>query len=115
MYLPLTVGGTVVIADREPTRDGRKLAALLTASGATVMQATPATWRLLIEAGWTGNQDFKVLCGGEALPSELARELVSRSGSVWNLYGPTETTIWSSLYRVTGQEKNLVPIGRPIA
>ncbi len=115
MYLPLISGGTVVVADRASTYDGRKLSRLLETTSATVMQATPATWRLLIESGWKGNRNLKVLCGGEGLSSELARALVSRAGSVWNLYGPTETTIWSSVHRVTGHEKGLVPIGRPIA
>lgn len=115
MYLPLISGGTVAIADRETTQDGRKLASLLQATGATVMQATPATWRLLIESGWRGDRKLKVLCGGEALSADLARELVARAGSVWNLYGPTETTIWSSVYQVTGEEKGTVPIGQPIA
>ena len=79
------------------------------------MQATPVTWRLLMEAGWQGAGDLKILCGGEALPPELALGLVQRSSSVWNMYGPTETTIWSSVHRVTGQEDNGIPIGRPIA
>ena len=115
IYLPLIAGARVVIASREAAQDGRKLAALLNHAGATVMQATPATWRLLIESGWEGKRDLRVLCGGEALSAELARELVKRAGSVWNLYGPTETTIWSSLYRVRGNEERSVPIGRPIA
>jgi thioesterase domain-containing protein len=78
------------------------------------MQATPATWRLLFESGWKGNRNLKVLVGGESLPAELARQLVACCGPVWNMYGPTETTIWSSVYRVRGDER-LVPIGRPIA
>jgi thioesterase domain-containing protein/acyl carrier protein len=78
------------------------------------MQATPVTWRLLIEAGWQGG-GLKVICGGEALPRDLARQLVKRSPSVWNLYGPTETTIWSSIFQVGHEEQALVPIGRPIA
>jgi amino acid adenylation domain-containing protein len=115
IYLPLLCGGRLAIATKEDAQDGRRLSELLRSSGATVMQATPATWRLLIESGWTGTPGLRILCGGEALPVELARELVKRSQSVWNLYGPTETTIWSSLYRVHGQEQHSVPIGRPIA
>jgi acyl-coenzyme A synthetase/AMP-(fatty) acid ligase/acyl carrier protein len=77
------------------------------------MQATPATWRMLLEAGWRGNGKLKILCGGEAFPRELADQLLTRSASVWNMYGPTETTIWSSVHRV---EKGTgpLPIGRPI-
>jgi thioesterase domain-containing protein/aryl carrier-like protein len=89
---------------------------LLASSQATIMQATPTTWRLLIEAGWSGRK-LKVLCGGEALPQELARRLTARCQSVWNVYGPTETTIWSAIHRV--QSNNLAPgvqpIGHPIA
>ena len=79
----------------------------------TVMQATPATWRLLLESGWEGSAGLKVLCGGEALPRDLADALLPRCGELWNLYGPTETTIWSSKYRVT-QESGSILIGRPI-
>ena len=115
MYLPLLTGARLVIASRETTSDGRLLTDLLARSKATVMQATPATWRLLFESGWTGNKTLKVLVGGEALSADLARELASKCGSVWNMYGPTETTIWSSLYRVEGRDEKSVPIGKPIA
>ncbi len=115
IYLPLISGARLVVAGLETAVDGTRLLALLLESKATILQATPVTWRLLMEAGWQGSGDFKILCGGEALSPELAVELVKRSGSVWNMYGPTETTIWSSLRRVTGQEENGIPIGRPIA
>jgi surfactin family lipopeptide synthetase A len=115
LYLPLVVGATVVVASREVARDGSRLKALLADCGATVMQATPATWRLLLEAGWKGSPQLKILCGGEALSPQLGRELVARGGSVWNLYGPTETTIWSAVHRVDGRAGERIPIGRPIA
>lgn len=115
MYLPLISGARLVIATREVAQDGRQLAELLRDSGATVLQATPATWRLLTQSGWQGDRTLKILCGGEALPPELARQLVARAGEVWNLYGPTETTIWSAVYRVLGNETRSVPIGLPIA
>jgi hypothetical protein len=79
------------------------------------MQATPATWRMLIDAGWKGQQGLKILCTGEALPVDLANELLGCGDSVWNLYGPTETTIWSTLQRVERSDSASVPIGRPIA
>jgi acyl-coenzyme A synthetase/AMP-(fatty) acid ligase len=114
LFLPLCVGARVVLATREQAGDGHKLLALLRSSAATVMQATPATWRLLLEAGWQGPTDLKVLCGGEALPRDLADELLARASSVWNMYGPTETTIWSATSPVTpGPEP--VTIGPPIA
>ena len=115
MYLPLISGARLIVADSKDVVDGNRLMDLLSKSGATFMQATPATWRLLFEAGWQGSPDLKILSGGEALPRELANELIVRSKSVWNVYGPTETTIWSTAYRVTGREDASIPIGHPIA
>lgn len=115
IYLPLLVGGKLVVASRDVTMDGRLLIQLLRHSGATIMQATPTTWRVLLESGWEGDSKLKVLVGGEALPADLARQLSRCCSSVWNMYGPTETTIWSSVYKVEGDEAKLVPIGRPIA
>ncbi|MHC5830314.1 MAG: AMP-binding protein, partial [Nostoc sp.] len=83
-------------------------------SAATIMQATPVTWRMLIEAGWKGNTQLKILSGGEALPQNLANHLRQRGAEVWNLYGPTETTVWSTIHRIEQQEA-LVSIGRPLA
>jgi amino acid adenylation domain-containing protein len=114
IFLPLTVGARVEIVPFAVARDGARLAEKLAASGATVMQATPITWRLLLQAGWSGSPGLKILCGGEALAPELAKQLLARGASVWNLYGPTETTIWSALHRVEGSD-GTVPIGRPIA
>ena len=113
LYLPLTVGARVVIASRETASDGMELAKLLTASGARVMQATPASWKLLRAGGWKGDGRLKMLCGGEALPMELAKELVGTGGELWNMYGPTETTIWSTVARVRGGEER-ISIGKPI-
>ena len=96
LLLPLTTGAKVVVVPREVAVDGSALAELLQETGATVMQATPATWRLLLAAGWKGSAALKVLCGGEPLPPELAKELLPRCGELWNMYGPTETTIWST-------------------
>jgi amino acid adenylation domain-containing protein len=113
IYLPLTVGARVAIVSRDVAADGVRLMHYLDRSHVTVMQATPATWRLLLDAGWQGSNGFKILCGGEALSGELGNQLVKRSESVWNLYGPTETTIWSAIYRVESVDLS-VPIGRPI-
>jgi amino acid adenylation domain-containing protein/FkbH-like protein len=115
LYLPLITGAEIILASREEAADGQLLLNLLRESKATVMQATPATWRLLIEAGWIGTPELKVLCGGEALPGELAAQLLPRCAELWNMYGPTETTIWSSVYRVTGDVGSTAPIGHPIA
>ena len=114
LFLPLIVGAQVEIVPREVASDGALLAARLADSGATVMQATPATWRMLIEAGWEGDRRLRILCGGEAMPRDLADQLLARCGALWNMYGPTETTVWSTCYRVT-PGGGAVPIGRPIA
>jgi amino acid adenylation domain-containing protein len=113
IFLPLTVGAKVVLASRAEAADGVALRSLLASSGATIMQATPATWRLLVDGGWQGTAGLKVLCGGEALSSDVARQLLPRCGSLWNLYGPTETTIWSTLDRIESDQD--ISIGHPIA
>ncbi len=99
LFVPLTIGGRVVIAQQADTSDPRRLAALLASTGARVMQATPITWRLLLEAGWSPPRGFTVLCGGERLPAELAERLSGEDVVLWDLYGPTETTVWSSTTR----------------
>ena len=112
LYLPLLVGARVVIADEADTRDGRRLSERIAEEEITVMQATPATWKLMVSAGWEGGPDLRVLSGGEALPRELADALLARSGEVWNMYGPTETTVWSTVDRVAPDGPILV--GTPI-
>ena len=114
LFLPLTLGAKVVIADQETASDGLSLSRLLERSGATVMQATPATWRLLLDSGWHPSKNLKMLCGGEELPRDLAERLLKGDEELWNLYGPTETTIWSSVYRVE-HGIGTIPIGKPIA
>jgi len=114
LWLPLTVGARVVIATREDALDGARLVSLIDSEKVTALQATPATWRLLLEAGWSGKQELKALCGGEALPRDLAALLTTRVGELWNMYGPTETTIWSTLHRVRRGD-TLMSIGHPIA
>jgi amino acid adenylation domain-containing protein len=113
LYLPLVSGARVVLVSREEASDGERLVARLKSCGATAMQATPATWRLLLEAGWAGNGRLKILCGGEALTRELAERLAPLGASAWNLYGPTETTIWSTLWKVSS-DGGPVTVGRPI-
>ena len=114
LLLPLNVGAQIVLAPRDVAVDGRALRHLVESSEATVMQATPSTWRMLIEAGWRGNGRFKALIGGEPLPRDLAEALRERTGSLWNLYGPTETTVWSTCWRVDDLSRG-VCIGHPIA
>jgi amino acid adenylation domain-containing protein len=120
MYLPLVSGGKLLVAEKGAVADGAALGSLLTSSGATMMQATPVSWRLLLDAGWQAGKPgrFKALCGGEAMPKELAGRLLEAGAEVWNLYGPTETTIWSTVEKVeAGQEtaSGVVAIGKPVA
>src|SRR5271157_20951 len=114
IYLPLSLGASCEIVSREVAADGNQLLAKLANSGATVMQATPATWRMLLEAGWQGDPRLKILCGGEAVSQKLANQLLERAGSLWNMYGPTETTIWSTVSRIEAGQ-GAIRIGRPIA
>jgi len=114
LYVPLLVGARVEIVSRTVAMDGWKLRTLCEAVQPTIMQATPATWRMLIEAGWLGSDRLTVLCGGEALPPDLAVALLDRSAALWNMYGPTETTIWSTIERIEGADQEIT-IGRPIA
>ncbi|WP_394836377.1 amino acid adenylation domain-containing protein [Pendulispora rubella] len=114
LLLPLTVGARVVIASQKDAADAEALARLLDEHSVTVMQATPSTWRLLVQSGWR-RDGLKALCGGEALTPDLADALASRVGQLWNMYGPTETTIWSTCNRVATSTGNArVSIGGPI-
>ncbi|MEN8161480.1 MAG: condensation domain-containing protein, partial [Myxococcota bacterium] len=97
LLLPLVAGGTVIVASSARTGDGAALKGLLARYRPEVMQATPATWRLLLLSGWEGDSRLRIFSGGEALPRELADSLLERGREVWNLYGPTETTIWSAV------------------
>ncbi|WP_269633964.1 amino acid adenylation domain-containing protein, partial [Pelomonas sp. BJYL3] len=115
LFLPLSLGARVTIASDEAVRSATLLAALMEQGGITAMQATPATWRLLVEEGWRPHRPMKLLCGGEALSASLAQQLLAMPGAqLWNLYGPTETTIWSCAQQVR-QAGDALSIGRPIA
>jgi len=113
LLLPLTTGAQLSVATREQAFDAAELKRLLQAQDITLMQATPTTWRMLVESGWEGKSNLRILCGGEALTSDLARKLLPRCAELWNMYGPTETTIWSSIDRVTSSER--ISLGAPIA
>lgn len=114
LYLPLCTGARLVVATRETASDGSQLLAKLRSSGATLLQATPVSWRLLLDAGWKGDPRLTILCGGEALPRDLANQLLETGCPLWNMYGPTETTIWSSTSRVQSGDGPVL-LGPPIA
>ena len=113
LFLPLVIGARVVVATREDARDGESLRALLESSGATIMQATPSGWRVLLDSGWQGHPRFRALAGGETVPQSLAEALLARCGEVWNMYGPTETTVWSACARLESFERG-VTVGTPL-
>ena len=113
IFMPLSVGAKLVLATREEAWDGNLLIRLLESTGATLMQPTPSTWRLLLGAGWRGNPRLRIVSTGEALPSALASQLMLRGAGVWNLYGPTETTIWAVGCQIESAQEP-VPIGKPL-
>ncbi|HEY4026298.1 MAG TPA: amino acid adenylation domain-containing protein [Candidatus Dormibacteraeota bacterium] len=112
LLLPLATGGRVVVGGSRAAADPEELAALVARSRATLLQATPSTWRLLLESGWRGAPGLRALSGGEPLPRDLADGLLERCHSVWNGYGPTEATIYATLARV--EPAGRVTIGRPV-
>lgn len=114
IFLPLTVGARIVLATADEVFDAAKMKALLRLSGTTVMQATPSFWQFLVEAGWAGDKKLKIFCGGEGLSRALADKLLERGAGLWNLYGPTETTIWSTVAKIV-PGKDPISVGRPIA
>ncbi|MEL6880528.1 MAG: amino acid adenylation domain-containing protein, partial [Cyanobacteria bacterium J06607_10] len=121
IFLPLLTGACLVITPTEVTIDGQQLIDQINAHQITLMQATPSTWRLLIDAGWRGKPALRAFCGGEALALSLAQQLLSQVNELWNLYGPTETTIWSGALQLTpaylthlNSRSGSAPIGGPI-
>lgn len=116
LFLPLIVGATCVTAQYHTIIDGKALKSVIKQQHISILQATPYTWRMLIEAGWINNRPFKIICGGEALSPELAAQLLKRSTDVWNVYGPTETTIWSTIHKITTNDlnKRYIPLGKPL-
>ncbi len=113
LLLPLTVGGTVVIAEREDLVDANRMRQLMADHQVGIMQGTPSTFRMLLSAGWVPTTGLRILCGGEPLPPDLARQLLEQGCELWNMYGPTETTIWSTIHPVL-EPAETMPIGRPI-
>lgn len=115
LFLPLIQGATVVLASREASLDPRALIDLLERHAISVMQATPATWQMLVDHDSLAWKGLRVLCGGEALGSELAERLLARQVRLLNVYGPTETTVWSAVHAVEQVDSAVIPIGQPLA
>ena len=114
LFLPLVTGASVVLASREQVNDSQSLKALIDQHDISIMQATPSTWRLLLADGWESNRKLKVLCGGEPLLADLAEALIPRVSELWNMFGPTETTVWSTCKKIMLNDKE-ISIGSPIA
>ncbi|MEC1645619.1 non-ribosomal peptide synthetase [Bacillus halotolerans] len=114
LYLPLIKGAQCHICQTEHTKDVEKLKRDIQDLRPTIMQATPATWKMLFYSGWKNEEGVKILCGGEALPEKLKRHFLNTDSEAWNMFGPTETTVWSAVQRVN-EESSHITIGRPIA
>jgi amino acid adenylation domain-containing protein len=114
IFLPLVTGAKLILLNRDDVGDGFRIIYHLEKQKATVLQATPSTWRMLLDARWTGAPGLKMLCGGEGLPRDLANQLIAKGGELWNMYGPTETTIWSAAGRVEAGA-GIITIGEPVA
>jgi amino acid adenylation domain-containing protein len=120
IYLPLTMGASIIVASRDTVIDGEKLASQISDNKITMMQATPATWQILLISNWLGSTHLKAICCGEVLSRELANQLLEKVGQLWNGYGPTETTVFSTIFEVKSDRDSLnqdasESIGRPIA
>jgi amino acid adenylation domain-containing protein len=113
LFLPLSVGATVVMASSKEQSSGNALANLIRKEVITIFQATPATWNVLLKSEWKGNRKLKALCGGEALSNKLVKELLPLVNSLWNMYGPTETTVWSTCYQIVDPDSKIL-VGKPI-
>ncbi|GAB1858555.1 amino acid adenylation domain-containing protein [Flavobacteriaceae bacterium MHTCC 0001] len=114
LFLPLLEGATLVLSDENTAKDGRLLLNVLREKNISILQATPTTWKMLLDLGWKDPLPLKALCGGEALPLSLAKQLLTKCDSLWNMYGPTETTIWSAVKEIH-REDEFITIGKPIA
>jgi polyketide synthase PksJ len=113
VFLPLSYGAELIVADTNDIFDGQKLSKLIELNEITVLQATPATWNILLSSGWKGSKNLRALCGGEAILPGLVKDLLPKVASLWDMYGPTETTVWSTCNQLTDSEPPIL-IGTPI-
>ena len=114
LYLPLLAGASLILANEEATKDSRLLLELIEDEDISIVQATPTTWQMMLDANWDKPLNIKALCGGEALPHSLAQRILAKVKELWNMYGPTETTIWSSVKQIVANDERIT-IGKPIA
>ncbi|NSZ87922.1 AMP-binding protein, partial [Agrobacterium tumefaciens] len=112
-FLPLTTGAKLLVVPRSIANEGASLKFFLSRNKISTVQATPSTWTMLLSEEWLPNRDMKILCGGEAITADLVQYFSEHVRRAWNLYGPTETTIWSLIYPVTSYGLQL--IGGPLS
>jgi len=115
LFLPLICGASLYLTDKNAIFNPKKLVKTIADNNISLVQTTPTIWKILLDAGFTGNNKMKILCGGEALPKRLANKLFNTGCEIWNMYGPTETTVWSSIYQIDRIQDSAPPIGKPIA
>ena len=114
LFLPLLKGATLVLTNDETVKDTRILLEVLKKKAISILQATPTTWQMLLDSGWGEKLPIKALSGGEALSASLAKKVLQKTDELWNMYGPTETTIWSAVKKIIPEDKSIT-IGKPIA
>ena len=114
LFLPLIAGGTTIVVSHKTLLDSRQLGTSISTLQPDIVQATPAHWSSLLDSGWAGLPGAQLVTTGEALPQSVASRLLEAGGTVWDYYGPTECTIWSTIRRVTPNDLS-ASIGRPIA
>lgn len=112
-FVPLISGATLFIGDSKLLSDPKQIIQTLEEVKPTLIQATPSFYQMLFNANWQGDKRIKVLCGGDLLSESLAKKLIDCSSELWNMYGPTETTIWSSLKKIE-KPSEASNIGKPI-
>jgi amino acid adenylation domain-containing protein len=114
LFLPLITGALLIVTDAKVTKDGRALLNIINSEAVSIMQATPSTYRMMLECDWIRTHNLKVLCCGEPMTNDLASKLLSKCGWVYNMYGPTETTIYSTGTQIISADE-AITIGHPIA
>jgi amino acid adenylation domain-containing protein len=112
-FLPLISGAEIYIANQVLLSDPKEVCNKIAAIKPTLIQATPSFYQMLFDAGWQGDKNIKILCGGDSLNDKLAEKIFLNASEFWNMYGPTETTIWSSTKKIEGPLDTL-NIGTPI-
>lgn len=113
LFLPLYQGASLILASEDESKSAQHLRSLIERHNVSIMQGTPALWRMLLSGNWTTPKPIKMLVGGEALPKDLLPAMLNSANAVWNMYGPTETTVWSTCFEIKSADQPIL-IGKPI-